>query len=66
MKLERQLVKDGIVEIFKPHRYSDGCFRVEIRVPNEADLVDYAKQGCSIRMKSDQKGSINLVKPFKS
>lgn len=54
--------KDGRVETFTPHRYSDGSFRVEIRVADESKMIELAKDGCAVRMKGDIDGRVNLKK----
>lgn len=52
---------DGSEETFRPHRYSDGQYRVEIRVSDLSEVEKLARDGCAVRMKGDVSGQTNLV-----
>lgn len=64
-------------EVFLPHRYKDGGYRVadpslgetkhhsknQIAVPSMLELVQYARRGFYVRMRGVDNGQINLVRP---
>lgn len=56
----------GGVETFRPHRYEDGCYRVEIPVKDLSEVERLAKAGCAVRMKGDIGGKVNLTKLSKA
>lgn len=69
----RRGAKEGT--LLHPHRHRDGCFVVSktrfekdyIRVPEEADLVDWLEKGYSLRM-SNADGGVkqpSLIEPRK-
>lgn len=56
---------DGSIEVYRPHRYKDGFYRVEVRVRDLEEVERLAREGASVRMKDDVTGQLNLVKPKK-
>ncbi|MEL6522618.1 MAG: hypothetical protein AAFQ66_16750 [Pseudomonadota bacterium] len=64
-------------ELFTPHRYRDGSFRVadpkfrstkhhaanQIPVTTLTDLAEMVRQGFHVRMRGEDSGQINLVRP---
>ncbi|MBY3144074.1 hypothetical protein HFO63_00420 [Rhizobium laguerreae] len=62
-------------EVFVPHRYSDGTFKLAdprlgeerhhvknaIRVHTETEAADYVRRGFSLRMRGRDTNSVNLI-----
>jgi hypothetical protein len=58
----KKTLPDGTEETFRPHRYADGSYRVEIRVSDPDEVRRLAADGCAVRMKGDVQGKLNLIK----
>lgn len=58
----KKTLSDGRVETFKPHRYADGFYRVQVKVKDLAEVERLARDGNEVRVRGDIHGKYNLSK----